>query len=85
MNVLLITENFPLETNAAATRLHEKACYWVRWGHSVTVVTTAPNFPDGILFDGYRNRWRQTEVMDGIRVVRVKMSTAAGLCTGAAA
>ena len=72
MNILLLTENFPPETNAAATRLHEKACYWVRWGHSVTVVTNAPNFPDGILFDGYRNRWRQTEVIDGIRVVRVK-------------
>ena len=72
MNILLLTENFPPETNAAATRLHEKACYWVRWGHSVTVVTNAPNFPDGVLFDGYRNRWRQTEVMDGIRVVRVK-------------
>ena len=72
MKILLITENFPPETNAAATRLHEKACYWVRWGHSVTVVTSAPNFPDGVVFDGYRNRWRQTEVMDGIRVVRVK-------------
>ena len=72
MNILLLTENFPPETNAAATRLHEKACYWIRWGHSVTVVTNAPNFPDGILFDGYRNRWRQTEIMDGIRVVRVK-------------
>ena len=72
MNILLLTENFPPETNAAAARVHERACYWVRWGHSVTVVTSAPNFPDGILFDGYRNRWRQTEVMDGIRIVRVK-------------
>ena len=72
MNILLLTENFPPETNAAATRLHEKACYWVRWGHRVTVVTCAPNFPDGILFDGYRNRWHQTETIDGMRVVRVK-------------
>ena len=38
----------------------------------MTVVTSAPNFPLGKLFDGYRNRWHQTEVMDGIRVVRVK-------------
>ena len=72
MNILLLTENFPPETNAAATRLHEKALYWVRWGHSVTVVTCAPNFPDGVVFEGYRNRWRQTEVIDGMRVVRVK-------------
>ena len=72
MNILFLTENFPPETNAAASRVFERACYWERWGHSVTVVTGAPNFPLGKLFDGYRNRWHQTEFMDGIRVVRVK-------------
>ena len=72
MNILFLTENFPPETNAAASRVYERACYWVRWGHKVTVVTSAPNFPYGALFDGYANSWHQTEVMDGIRVVRVK-------------
>jgi len=50
----------------------ERACYWVRWGHQVTVITTAPNFPEGRLLPGYRNRWRQDHTMDGIRVVRMK-------------
>ena len=77
MHILFLTENFPPETNAAATRVYERACYWVRWGHSVTVVTCAPNFPLGKLFDSYRNRWHQTEMMDGIRVVRVKTFIAA--------
>lgn len=72
MNILFLTENFPPETNAAATRVFERACYWVKAGHSVTVITSAPNFPEGRLFPGYQNRWRQTEDMDGIRVVRVK-------------
>ena len=72
MNILFLTENFPPETNAAATRVHERACYWVRWGHRVTVVTCVPNFPLGKVFNGYRNRWHQTESVDGIRVVRVK-------------
>jgi colanic acid biosynthesis glycosyl transferase WcaI len=72
MHILFLTENFPPETNAAATRVFERAVYWVRWGHRVTVLTSAPNFPDGKLFDGYRNRWRQREVIDGIEVVRVK-------------
>ena len=72
MNILVLTENFPPETNAAATRIHERARYWVRWGHRVTVVTGAPNFPDGVLYDGYRNGWHRTESVDGIRVVRVK-------------
>lgn len=35
-------------------------------------MTGAPNFPDGQVFDGYRNLWRQVEIRDGIRVVRVK-------------
>ncbi len=72
MKILFITENFPPETNAAATRVYERAAYWVRWGHHVTVITSAPNFPLGKLFPGYANRWRQTEDMTGIRVVRVK-------------
>jgi colanic acid biosynthesis glycosyl transferase WcaI len=72
MKILFLTENFPPETNAAATRVYERALYWLRDGHEVTVVTSAPNFPEGRLFDGYRNRWRQVENRDGIRVVRVK-------------
>lgn len=72
MNILFLSENFPPETNAAATRVFERAIYWARWGHTVTVITQAPNFPHGKLFHGYRNAWRQIEEMSGIRVVRVK-------------
>ncbi|MDD9878824.1 MAG: glycosyltransferase family 4 protein [Magnetovibrio sp.] len=77
MRILFLTENFPPETNAAATRVYERACYWAKWGHQVTVLTSAPNFPHGRLFDGYRNRWHQVETMDGLRVVRVKTYIAA--------
>lgn len=72
MRILFLSDNFPPEGNAPATRLHEHATRWVRAGHEVTVVTCAPNFPEGKLFPGYRNAWRQVEVLDGIRVVRVK-------------
>ncbi len=72
MNILFLSENFPPETNAAATRVYERACYWVKAGHRVTVITQAPNFPQGKLFPGYENSWRQFEDMDGIRIVRVK-------------
>ncbi|MGB0630093.1 MAG: glycosyltransferase family 4 protein [Alphaproteobacteria bacterium] len=77
MNILFLTENFPPETNAAATRVYERAIFWIRDGHAVTVLTSAPNFPQGKLFDGYTNRWRQIENIDGIRVVRVKTYIAA--------
>ena len=72
LNILFLTENFPPETNAAATRVFERACYWVKAGHRVTVITSQPNFPEGRLFPGYKNRWRQVEDMSGIRVVRVQ-------------
>lgn len=72
MRILFFADNFPPERNAQASRVYERAKYWVEWGHEVTVVTCAPNFPEGRVFAGYRNRWWQEEVMDGIRVVRVK-------------
>jgi glycosyltransferase involved in cell wall biosynthesis len=40
-----------------------------------------PNFPDGKLFSGYRNRIWDVEEMDGIRVVRVKTLIAANAGT----
>jgi glycosyltransferase involved in cell wall biosynthesis len=77
MKILFLTENFPPETNAAATRVYERACYWVRWGHEVTVVTCAPNFPEGRVHPGWENRWYQVGEMSGIRVVRMKTFMAA--------
>ncbi len=72
MKILFLTENFPPETNAAATRVYERAVYWQNSGHKVTIITCAPNFPQGVLFEGYKNHWCQTEYLFGIKVVRVK-------------
>jgi glycosyltransferase involved in cell wall biosynthesis len=72
MRILFLSDNFPPETNTPATRLYEHAVEWVNAGDEVTVVTCAPNFPDGEVFGGYNNRWYAVEHMDGIRVVRVK-------------
>lgn len=72
MRILFLTDNFPPESNAPATRTYEHTREWVKLGHEVTVVTCAPNFPEGVLFAGYKNRWHQREVIDGINVVRVK-------------
>lgn len=71
MRILFLSDNFPPEGNAPATRLWEHATRWVAAGHEVTVITCAPNFPEGHLYEGYRNAWRQVEVLQGIRVVRV--------------
>lgn len=71
MHILFLTDNFPPEVNAPASRTFEHCREWARAGHRVTVITGAPNFPKGKVFDGYRNRPWQTEEMDGIRVIRV--------------
>jgi len=71
MHILFLTDNFPPEVNAPASRTHEHCRQWVAAGEQVTVVTCAPNFPKGRVFDGYRNRLWQQETIDGIRVIRV--------------
>lgn len=71
MHILFLTDNFPPEVNAPATRTYEHCREWVKAGHKVTVITGAPNFPKGEVFAGYENRWRSRETMDGIEVVRV--------------
>src|SRR5262245_16123950 len=72
MNILFFSDHFRPEPSAPAAHVHERAKLWVTWGHRVTVLTSAPNFPEGKVYSGYRNRWRGVEMMDGIRVVRVK-------------
>lgn len=71
MHILFLTDNFPPEVNAPASRTFEHCREWVKAGHKVTVITCAPNFPTGKLFEGYRNRLFARETMDGIEVVRV--------------
>lgn len=71
MHILFLTDNFPPEVNAPASRTFEHCREWVREGAQVTVITCAPNFPKGAVFEGYRNRLWQSETVDGIRVIRV--------------
>lgn len=71
MKILFLTDNFPPEVNAPATRTYEHAKIWVEEGHKVTVITCVPNFPQGKVYDGYKNKLYQKEVVEGIRVIRV--------------
>ncbi len=72
MHILFLTHYFPPEVNAPASRTYENTKRWVRAGHKVTVVTCAPNHPNGVLYPGYENRWWQWDEKDGVRVLRVK-------------
>ena len=70
MNTLL-TDNFPPEVNAPATRTFEHASEWVGKGYEVTVITCAPNFPHGKVYEGFKNKLISREEKDGIKVIRV--------------
>lgn len=71
MHILFLTDNFPPEVNAPASRTFEHCREWVALGARVTVITCAPNFPHGKVFDGFQNRLWQCQMMDGVRVIRV--------------
>lgn len=42
-------------------------------GHEVRVLTGFPNYPDGVVKDGYSVRWRADEEVDGVRIRRVAL------------
>ena len=71
MKILFLTDNFPPESNAPATRTYEHCVEWLKKGADITVITCAPNYPKGEVFPGYKNKWYQKEEMDGIKVIRV--------------
>ena len=72
MHILFLTDNFTPEANAPATRTFEHTREWVDKGHKVTVITCAPNFPEGKVFKGYKNKWLSKQKIKGINVWRVK-------------
>ncbi|MFS4415429.1 glycosyltransferase family 4 protein [Maribacter sp. 2307ULW6-5] len=71
MKILFLTDNFIPETNAPAYRTYKHAREWVKQGVEVTVITCAPNFPYGKVYDGYKNKLFQIEMVEGIKVIRV--------------
>lgn len=71
MRILFLTHYFPPEVNAPASRTYEHCKRWASKGYDVTVVTCAPNAPDGQLYSGYKNKLFSKEIIDGIKVVRV--------------
>ena len=76
MRILFFSHYYTPEGNAPATRVSALCERWVKAGHDVTVITGAPNVPNGIVYDGYKNE-RKSEVINGVKVERVKTYIAA--------
>ena len=71
MKIVFFSHYFSPEGNAPASRTYEHCKRWADAGHQVTVITCAPNVPDGVVYQGYQNRiWPQRETIDGVQVIR---------------
>ena len=72
MRILVFSHYYYPEGNAPASRMHALCSLWAQQGHDVRVITCAPNVPNGVVYEGYKNRlWPQNEVIAGVKVKRV--------------
>src|SRR5690242_7131529 len=70
LRITFLSHYFPPEVGAPQTRMFELARQLVAAGDEVTVVTAFPNYPTGVVHEGYRGRFAMEEDMDGVRVLR---------------
>lgn len=66
LNILLVCQYYYPEPFL----IHEIAAELVRRGHTVTVLTGLPNYPEGIVPEEYRDGKRRDEIIEGVRVLR---------------
>jgi len=69
MRIFLFTHNFPPESNACSVRAFEHAKIWST-EDDVIVFTAFPNFPEGVIYQGYKNRLISNEMYKNVHVVR---------------
>lgn len=67
---MFLTQYFPPEIGAPQIRMFELAKRLTAAGDDLTVVTGFPNYPTGVVQEGYRGRRTMEERMDGVRVLR---------------
>lgn len=73
MRILFLTPYYPPEVGAPQTRQHELAVRLVALGHHVEVLTCWPNYPSGVVIDGYRDKLFKWEDCEGVRIYRTWM------------
>lgn len=71
MKILLLTQLFQPEPSHLKGLSFAKKL--VSLGHTVEVLTGFPNYPDGRLYAGYRQRFYMRDNLDGITVFRVPL------------
>ena len=69
MRLLVVTQYFWPEN----FRINDLVAEFVRRGHQVDVLTGWPNYPDGQVFDEFRDHPRYFDEYEGARIVRVPL------------
>tara|TARA_B100000795_G_scaffold269468_1_gene258920 strand:- start:12558 stop:13787 length:1230 start_codon:yes stop_codon:yes gene_type:complete len=66
----ILTQYYPPETGAPQNRLHSLSKNMIACGYDVTVFTGMPNYPNMEVGEGYKKKWRSSEVIDEVKVYR---------------
>lgn len=70
MKILLITNYFYPETVGASVWIRQLVDELLARGHSLSVITSFPSYPHGVIFDGYRGLKHLRETSDGVDLIR---------------
>lgn len=70
MKILIVSQYYYPEQ----FQINDIAPELVKRGHEVTVLTGLPNYPQGKIFDGYEGGKRREEIINGVKVLRCRIS-----------
>lgn len=71
MKVLIITQYFPPEIGAAASRWGDYSRILSKNNHDVTVLCEVPNYPSGKIFENFKNQIIQKEhINSNLKIIR---------------
>lgn len=71
MRILIMGQHYAPEEVSGAVLATELAEGLLARGHQVTFVTSAPSYPLGRVFPGYRNSLLSREILNGVHVIRI--------------
>jgi glycosyltransferase involved in cell wall biosynthesis len=69
--ILIVSEYFFPEE----FKINEIALAWKQKGYTVDILTQAPTYPFGKIYEGYENKWFCKDTYEGMNIYRVKAVT----------
>lgn len=70
MRILIYGINYAPELTGIGKYTGEMSAWLAKQGHSVTVVTALPYYPDWEIHQAYKKKWWLKEILDGVKVYR---------------